>query len=217
MRQIMMLVEGQTEEAFVNKVLQPYLLEKQIFVNVTMVCTKKVKNSRVHRGGFSDFDQVNRDITRLLKSSHFDLITTFIDYYGLPSNFPGYGSVPDSNCYEKVNHLETEFARHISNEKFLPFIMLHEFESMIFCDAHSLTGFFSERKLEKLNRMALQYDSPELINNSPQTAPSKRILSELENYEKPLHGPIAVQNIGLEKIRNLCPHFNEWISYIEKI
>lgn len=216
MKQIMILVEGQTEEAFVNKVLQPYLIDKQIYIRATMVCTKKVKNARMYRGGIADYDQVNRDLTRLIKSSHFDLITTFFDYYGLPQNFPGNNAIPNGNCYDKVFFIESEFAKEINDERFLPFIMLHEFESMIFCDVYSLSSFFNERRLGRLNSISFEYDSPELINNSPMTAPSKRLLSEFSNYEKPLHGPIAVQNIGLDKIRAKCPHFNDWLTELER-
>lgn len=68
-----------------------------------------------------------------------------------------------------------------------------------------------------LAAVSTQFSGPEYINNSPQTAPSKRILNELENYEKPLHGPIAVSNIGLDKIKELCPHFNQWIKDLESV
>ncbi|MFP8645018.1 DUF4276 family protein [Priestia aryabhattai] len=216
-KQVMILVEGQTEEAFVNRVLQPYLNEKGIYLSTTMVCTKKVKGVRRHRGGIADYDQVKRDLSTLLKSSHFNLITTFLDYYGLPSNFPGQSTLPNGDCYAKVTHLEKELEQDISNTNFYPFIMLHEFETMIFCDIYSLSDFFNDkiRRLDRLNNIFNEYKNPELINNSRETAPSKRILAELENYEKPLHGPIAIKNIGIDKIRNLCPHFNNWLNYIE--
>lgn len=217
MKQVMILVEGQTEESFVNKVLQPYLNEKNIYLSTTMVCTKKVKGKRKHRGGIVNYDQVKRDLSILLKAPHFDLVTTFFDYYGLPGNFPGQDTLPNSECYAKVAHLETEFRTDINNAKFHPFIMLHEFETMIFCNIYSLNDFFNDqtKSLEKLNTILLEYENPELINNSPETAPSKRILAELNNYEKPLHGPIAVANIGIDNIRALCPHFNDWLAHIE--
>ncbi|MFJ7678276.1 DUF4276 family protein [Peribacillus sp. NPDC097198] len=219
MKQVMILVEGQTEEAFVNMVLQPYLNEKGIYLSTTMVCTKKVKGVRRYRGGIGDYDQVKRDLSTLLKSSHFNLVTTFLDYYGLPSNFPGQSKLPIGDCYVKIEHLEKELKEDISNVNFHPFIMLHEFETMIFCDIYSLRDFFSDkpRRLDKLNKVFVEHSNPELINNSRETAPSKRILEELENYEKPLHGPIAIKNIGIDKIRELCPHFNEWLTYIESL
>ncbi|WP_394508928.1 DUF4276 family protein [Priestia aryabhattai] len=216
-KQVMVLVEGQTEETFVNQVLQPYLNAKDIYLSTTMVCTKKVKGVRKYRGGIADYDQLKRDLSMLLKSSHFDLITTFLDYYALPSNFPGQGTLPNGDCYAKVNHLESELKQDINNNNFYPFVMLHEFEAMIFCDINSLRHIFGDKKrgLDRLNSVLSQYKNPELINNSPQTAPSKRILAELEGYQKVVHGPIAVKNIGLDRIRELCPHLNTWLNYIE--
>ncbi|MCP1157003.1 DUF4276 family protein [Bacillus infantis] len=220
MKQVMILVEGQTEETFINKVLQPYLIEKEIFLSATMVCTKQVKSVRRHRGGGNNYDFIKRDISNLLKSSHFDLVTTLIDYYALPENFPGQDTLPTtSDGYAKVAHLETEFGQDISNTKFYPFIMLHEFETMIFCDIYSLSDFFSDKmaSLHTLNSVLTHFENPELINNSPETAPSKRILVQLEGYKKTLHGPIAITNIGIDKIRQLCPHFNDWLTHIESL
>lgn len=215
----MVLVEGQTEEAFIKRVLQPYLLDKGILITATMVCTKKVRGVRKHRGGIGDYDQVKRDLANLLKSSHFALVTTFFDFYGLPNNFPGQNTLPNGDCYAKVQHLEKEMEKDITNGNFHSFIMLHEFETMLFCDIYSLSDFFSDKqnKLDKLNKVFTAIKNPELINNSPQTAPSKRILAELEGYEKPLHGPIAVQNIGIDRIRQLCPHFNDWLDVLEAL
>ncbi|WP_214711495.1 MULTISPECIES: DUF4276 family protein [unclassified Exiguobacterium] len=216
MKRIMILVEGQSEETFVNKVLSPYFYPKNIFLETTIICTKKVKGQRSFRGGLNDYDQVKRDINLLKKSSHFDYITTFFDYYGLPSNFPGLSKVGEIyDIFEKVKYLEKEFYDDISSEKFIPFIMLHEFETMIFCDPLSLNGFFPERKLSRLNQITENHLSPEHINNSPQTAPSKRILNELQSYQKPFHGPIAIEIIGLEKIKDMCQHFDEWIAMLE--
>lgn len=218
MKQIMILTEGQTEEAFINKVLAPYFIEKDIYLYATMICTKKTKGVRQYRGGLSSYDQVKRDLNLLLKSTQFDKVTTFLDYYGLPSDFPGQDSIPSTgDCYSKVDHIEKMFEEDVSHHKFLPFIMLHEFETMIFCDIYSLNDYFGEKRgsLDRLSRVAEQFNSPEEINNSPQTAPSKRILNELEGYVKPLHGPLATLEIGIDRIREMCPHFNDWLEYIE--
>jgi len=218
MKRIMILAEGQTEEAFINNVLAPYFWDKDIYLEATMICTKKTKGVRKHRGGLSSYDQVKRDINLLLKSTQFNLVTTFLDYYGLPNDFPGKNSVPAiGDCYGEVVHIEDAFGNDISHTTFKPFIMLHEFETMIFCDVYSLKNFFTDksRNLDRLAEVANQFDTPEKINNSPQTAPSKRILRELEGYEKPLHGPLATKEIGINKIREICPHFNSWLEYLE--
>ena len=55
------------------------------------------------------------------------------------------------------------------------------------------------------------------INDSPLTAPSKRVESLVAGYEKPLLGALAVLGIGLNAIRRECPHFNEWLSLLERL
>jgi hypothetical protein len=60
-----------------------------------------------------------------------------------------------------------------------------------------------------------QFQNPEEINDSPITAPSKRIIDLHSGYEKPLFGTLAALEIGLETIRNECPHFAAWITQLE--
>ncbi|MEO1765387.1 MAG: DUF4276 family protein, partial [Cyanobacteria bacterium J06629_18] len=59
--------------------------------------------------------------------------------------------------------------------------------------------------------------SPEHINDSPVTAPSKRILACCSGYEKPLHGSLIAIDIGLDTIRKQCRHFNQWLTRLENI
>jgi hypothetical protein len=35
-------------------------------------------------------------------------------------------------------------------------------------------------------------------------------------YKKTLHGPTVAALIGLEQIRMECPHFDEWLTKLEK-
>ena len=56
-----------------------------------------------------------------------------------------------------------------------------------------------------------------MINdNSP---PSKRLKhflsSDVKTYEKIGDGLILAGKIGLESMRDRCPHFNEWIESLE--
>ena len=60
-----------------------------------------------------------------------------------------------------------------------------------------------------------QFETPEHINDSPQTAPSKRVEALVAGYEKPLLGTLAILEIGLETIRSNCPHFNQWLTRLE--
>lgn len=36
--------------------------------------------------------------------------------------------------YNRVNHLEKDFANAINEGRFIPYIQLHEFEALLFCE-----------------------------------------------------------------------------------
>ena len=59
----------------------------------------------------------------------------------------------------------------------------------------------------------------ELINDRKEKAPSKRIIVAIPEHEgqKDTVGPIVAQDIGLEKLKKSCIHFNEWITKLEKL
>ena len=58
---------------------------------------------------------------------------------------------------------------------------------------------------------------PEDINDSPHTAPSKRILAAMPGYQKTFHGPLIACDIGLDAMRAACPHFDHWLKVIEAL
>jgi hypothetical protein len=60
------------------------------------------------------------------------------------------------------------------------------------------------------------FASPEEIDDSPITAPSKRVEALVPGYEKPLLGVLAVLEIGLDTIRSQCPYFDAWVARLEE-
>jgi hypothetical protein len=58
-----------------------------------------------------------------------------------------------------------------------------------------------------------------LINDGPNTAPSKRIASQIPDYEdaKAAVGPEIAELIRLDTIRSKCPHFHAWLSRLESL
>lgn len=58
---------------------------------------------------------------------------------------------------------------------------------------------------------------PENINDNPETAPSKRLLSLYPSYSKTINGSVIFNKIPLSHIRNKCPHFNEWVTKLESL
>ena len=58
MKQILILVEGQTEETFVKEVLNPYLNQYDRHLSPTIINTKIVKGGKNHKGGIDNYGQL---------------------------------------------------------------------------------------------------------------------------------------------------------------
>ena len=141
-----------------------------------------------------------------------------IDFYGLPADFPAPSAGANLSCFEKVKRYEEAFGAKINHTRFSPFLMLHEFEALLFTEPDKIAQRFPDNDQTKpLQKIRDQYASPEEIDDSPDTAPSKRIKKLLPGYRKRQHGVIAAQDIGLEAMRGACPHFNEWLTKLEQL
>ena len=74
--------------------------------------------------------------------------------------------------------------------------------------------------LEKdLQAVIDEYENPELIDNGPETAPSKRIISIYPRYgdNKPTIGSMIAQEIGIDELKKACRHFNDWVTKLERL
>jgi hypothetical protein len=217
-KRVLILVEGQTEERFTKDVLGPAFWEKQLFFHPTILVTKRVKNGPNFKGGVTNFAKFENDARRLLNSAGGALVTTMLDYYGLPSDFPGMNTRPPGGTpLQRVLHVEAAIAQHFGLiPNFFPFLALHEFEAWLFSSATELPRIMNEpqkRVLIETARAAVA--TPEEINERPQFAPSKRIETMFPAYKKTLHGPTVAARIGLEQIRVECPHFGDWLTKLE--
>lgn len=220
MKRVLILVEGQTEERFVNDVLAPAFYDRHLFFSPTLLMTKRVKDGANFKGGVTNFAKFRNDTQRVLNSSGNAVVTTMLDYYGLPDDFPGMASRPAPGTpQQRVRHVEAAIAEHFgSPPNFLPFLALHEFEAWLFCSGTELAGVMTEpAKQAELAAIRAGVSSPEEINEVPQTSPSHRIVSLFPGYRKAVHGPIAAGRIGLEKIRTECPHFDGWLRQLEDL
>ncbi|MCZ7603072.1 MAG: DUF4276 family protein [Melioribacteraceae bacterium] len=216
-KKVLVLVEGQTEERFIKRVLNPYLASKDIFFIPTIIKTKKEIRGPDHKGGISSYNQVRRDLLPLFGDSSAHIITTMIDYYGLPSDFPGYNRRPTGSCFDRVRFLEDQFRININQPKFLPYLQLHEFEALIFASEEIIPRVFVDASTE-LTRVAdinNNFSSPEEINDGPTTAPSKRLKSIFPSYQKTLHSQLILSRSNLDSLRSKCNHFNSWLNTIE--
>jgi hypothetical protein len=216
-KRALILVEGQTEERFVKDVLAPAFLHRDLYFFPTILVTKRVKNGPNFKGGVTNFRKFQNDAQRLLKSAAAALVTTLLDYYGLPTDFPGMDSRPIGSPAARVTHVEQAISMKFgSPPNFLPFLALHEFEAWLFASPEELPRVMTENeKQPEFAAICASVQSPEEINERPQFAPSKRIEALFPSYKKNLHGPAAVGRIGLDRIRAECPHFASWLSKLE--
>jgi hypothetical protein len=102
--------------------------------------------------------------------------------------------------------------------RFIPYVQMHEFEAFMFSDTAAFADAIGRPDLQRnFETIRLTFKTPEHIDNSPVTAPSKRILALYPAYEKPLMGERAARAIGLPIIRNECPLFSAWLSKLESL
>ena len=148
--------------------------------------------------------------------------TTMFDLYQLPNDFPGYEDAAlHADPYLRVEALEDALANDISDPRLIPYIQLHEFEALLLSDPGKLKSQFdgSADAIARLATMAARFPSPEHINDGSTTAPSKRIISALPEYDgrKASAGPIVAEKIGLPTLRSKCAHFAEWLGKLESL
>ena len=216
MNRVLISVEGQTEETFVREVMTPYLWEYSVDPTPVLVSTKVVKSGHKFRGGLVSYSQAKREILHLMGDTGAVAVTTMYDLYGLPQDFPGYAVIPRGDCYTKVTHLERTFGQDIDHRRFRPYLQLHEFEALMFVDPpRTAAQFPAIDRLDALRDIKAAFNSPEEIDDNPNTAPSKRLLELFPGYQKALHGPLATIEVGLRQIREECPHFNQWLEWLE--
>ena len=210
------VVEGQTEEAFVNAVVVDHLGHFDISTDVRVVET-----GPGHKGGVLRYDRARRDLGRWLKEdqNHDARFTTLFDLYALPATFPDFEKTRHLPPRDRVRALEAAFGKDVDDRRFVPHLQLHEFEALVLCGLPQLaTRFIEHRKaIEELAVELSAFDSPELVDDGVATAPSKRIIAKVPEYAgaKVSAGPLVAAQVGLTTLREKCPHFHSWISSLE--
>ncbi len=218
MTRVHVVVEGLTEETFVNDVLAPALGWRGVYL--TPCCLGRPG----HRGGNVTYGRVESHVVKLLRQDKGAYCTTLFDLYGLGDGFSGNTPVPKDAC--RATQIERGLVAAIiaahgddlrADIRFIPYIQKYEFEGLLFSDPEKLAHAISQPQLQSEFQSIRGKGTPEDINDSPQTAPSKRILRIYPPYEKPFDGVLAAKAIGLAVIRRECPRFNAWIERLEAL
>lgn len=213
MSRVYVLTEGQTEEAFVNELLAPHYARIGRYLTPIIVSTRPG-----FRGGVTSYAKVRPQIDRLCRQDKGAHVTTLFDLYALPGDFPGKDkpTYPSSaSGRSKAEFLEAELASDIGQVNFIPNLLVHEFEALLFTQVDAFAQWTDDDHVLAPLRKAIETNAPEEINDGPHTAPSKRILSVMPGYQKTFHGPLIACDIGLDAMRAACPHFDNWLRTLE--
>lgn len=228
MARLLIHVEGQTEETFVNEVLCDHLIGQ----GYEAVGARLMGNARLRRrrAGIRPWPSAKRDILKHLRQDSGCIATTMVDFYGLPQEgdgaWPGRAQATSADVHEKATRVEhallesvrEEMGPAFNPERFIPFVMIHEFEGLLFSDCTAFGRGIGREDLEpQLRQIREGFSTPEHIDDSPLTAPSKRVEGLVSGYQKPLHGTLAALEIGLARIRAECNHFHRWMLTLESL
>jgi hypothetical protein len=225
MSRLYLFAEGQTEQTFADTVLKPHFANFGLYLQPPVLIAHARKKGGVHRGGGRKYVPMKNDIQeRLAQEKGGDVFfTTMIDLYAISAEFPGLVAAEKLRHmpYKRVEALEQAFAKDIGDDRFVPYIQLHEYEAYLFSDVSWFKYFYDrhERQIAELKAITDRYASPELIDEGQHSAPSKRIVAKLPDYDdaKPIVGPQVAELIGLDVIRGKCPHFAAWLLRLENL
>lgn len=231
MKRLHFMVEGPTEREFVDHVLGPHLLQYDKVCDARLLTTSRDWSGGIfYKGGIVSYGKLRYQLELAIKEDHSvdSFFTTMLDYYGLPGDFPGLiglsgNAGPKSIVANVENQLLFDVAKAFPAlnvaAMFVPNIMCHEFETLLLSDCSKFANYYigSGASLSTLSMQVLQIGDPELVNSSPDKAPSKRILTAIPEYDKVTAGALIAIDIGLPLLRQKCARFNEWISRLEAL
>lgn len=216
MTPLVVIVEGPTEERFVKTLLAPELARAGVRAECRIVHPRPSGSSRLHRGG-GGWEDWKAKIRNALRDTRSEIrFTTLFDLYGLPAKFPGRNEALHLETgHAKANCIEKALGEDLDDRRLIPYVQVHEFEALVLAALDGLDGQLDDSAdvagLTKL-RAHLGHLPPEDINDGPSTAPSKRLKQAIPSYEKIIHGPAAIEAVGLDHVRTVCPRFATWLA-----
>lgn len=201
-------VEGQTEEAFVNRLLAPYLGERGFeSVDARLIGSAR---QRAKRGGVRPWASFRNELIRHLESDRHILHTSMVDFYGMPAEgnraWPGRKQAAEMSQDRKGQHVAEQMLADLhkvrpGERRFVPFVTMHEYEALLFSDCDAFARALDRPELaESLQGIRDRFASPEHINDAAHTAPSKRILALHPSYAKVAEGTAAAEAVTVTRM-----------------
>lgn len=125
------------------------------------------------------------------------LITTLLDFFRLPTDFPGYTT--DSLKLLDIEEKVKEAIAKVMDVSCFGFNIVVD----------------DEESLHELQLIIDSYPTPEDINGGVEAAPSKRLM-HISLYEKTIDGEMILEALRIDDIRDRCPRFNKWMTKLEE-
>lgn len=210
---LVFIVEGDCEEYLVNKKVIPYLYQNiksgaSWSMNPQKIYTNRKKNSK---GGNVNYQYLKAEIAITSKqNSGNTYITTFLDFFRLPNNFPGYQS-------SDIDKIEDAMKNDNPGVNLIPYIQQYEFETVLFSNRDALNAVIDDAKgMKAIDLILNEYPNIEDIDGGIDTAPSKR-LAHIFSYNKTADSSIVLDFMDIEDILDKCPRFRNWMKRLIEV
>ncbi len=219
MTHIQVICEGKTEATFVKNFLAPELGYRGLFLY-------PIEIGRPKKGGDVTFDRLRIDIRNQLRGKQSSYCSTLVDFYGLDDEFPGKSEARKKATLPQKQQavcdaLSDTLAQILDEgpmQRFVPYVQMHEFEGLLFSDPKRLAIELGRQDLAQcFSKIRREFETPEHINDSPLTAPSKRIEKLVPRYRKVQMGERVAKALTLPRIRKECPLFDAWLKKLENL
>jgi len=217
--QVVVLVEGQTEQRFVKQVLAPYMAGHGLYL------TSIILDKPGEKGGDVKFARAGKDIGKHLKQRKDTWITLLVDYYGINADWPGYAeSKRQTDHIKKAAIMNQATAEQVQQlfpdqnqaKRFIPYVSMYEFEALYFSDPACLAENLGVPQ-RNVDEILVACGEPEKINDHSATAPSKRLEKLSARFKKTSTGIVIAAKIGIPKMQSACPLFDAWIKKLESL
>ena len=204
-------VEGPTEERFIESILVDHLAQSEIIA--VPILLGRARSNRAG-GGNVRIERLGTDMARCYHN--FDFVTSLVDFYGFKDK--GHRTVGQLE-QDILHEVRRRVSRRLDERKILPYIQMYEFEGLLFSDVAAFGNALgaTSQIVEQLTTVRSQFPTPEDINDSPTTAPGKRIAQAIAGYDKVVAGSLVSLETGLDTIRAQCPRFNAWLATLESL
>lgn len=217
--EVVLIVEGPTEQRFVKDLLAPYMLERRVFL------TAIILDKPGEKGGDVKFARAQNDIEKHLKQRSDTFLSLMIDFYGIKGDWPGYLESRKQTCHLQKAKIMNEataaavltlFPEQRPERRFIPYVSMHEIEALYFSDPTALATELGVRQ-KLIDAILIECGEPEKINNDSETAPSKRLEKLSDAFKKTATGIAIAKEIGIAKMRPACPLFDSWLTTLENL